>query len=139
MNGLLPIVDLAAKDAAAAIDRACRETGFFYVVGHGVPPALQHGAVLLGQRRPDEHRPARLLDRPAELGEAVAEDVATRLVDLAHLLREVLRLVERDGRGDLDRLERAVVEVALELGQGLHHLAVADHGAREIADIHSSW
>lgn len=41
MNGRLPIVDLAAGDAADAIDRACREVGFFYVVGHGVDEGLQ--------------------------------------------------------------------------------------------------
>ena len=45
--GSLPIVDIAplagagvaAASVAAAIDRACRESGFFYVVGHGVDPA----------------------------------------------------------------------------------------------------
>jgi isopenicillin N synthase-like dioxygenase len=38
----LPVVDLGdPPDAvAAAIDEACREVGFFYVVGHGVDPAL---------------------------------------------------------------------------------------------------
>jgi isopenicillin N synthase-like dioxygenase len=44
----IPIVDMAPlqgsdadRDAvAAAIDTACRETGFFYVVGHGVPADL---------------------------------------------------------------------------------------------------
>ena len=41
MNGLLPIVDLSAPEVTAAVDRACREHGFFYVVGHGVDPALQ--------------------------------------------------------------------------------------------------
>ena len=41
MNGQLPVVDLTASDAADAIDRACREVGFFYVVGHGVDDALQ--------------------------------------------------------------------------------------------------
>jgi isopenicillin N synthase-like dioxygenase len=41
VNGLLPIVDLADADAAAQIDRACREVGFFYVVGHGVDDGLQ--------------------------------------------------------------------------------------------------
>ena len=41
MNGLLPIVDLAASEVAGAVDRACREQGFFYVVGHGVDPDLQ--------------------------------------------------------------------------------------------------
>ncbi|HUP84866.1 MAG TPA: 2-oxoglutarate and iron-dependent oxygenase domain-containing protein [Acidimicrobiales bacterium] len=37
----IPVIDLSDVDVAApAIDRACRETGFFYVVGHGVDPAL---------------------------------------------------------------------------------------------------
>ena len=39
---MLPVVDLRspALDAAAAVDEACRGLGFFYVVGHGVDPAL---------------------------------------------------------------------------------------------------
>jgi isopenicillin N synthase-like dioxygenase len=39
---MLPVVDLRdpAAEAAAAIDDACRRVGFFYVVGHGVDPAL---------------------------------------------------------------------------------------------------
>ena len=45
-RGSLPIIDIAplSGDGAAAaavgaeIDRACRESGFFYVVGHGVDP-----------------------------------------------------------------------------------------------------
>ena len=41
MNGGLPVVDLTASDAAEHIDRACREVGFFYVVGHGVDEGLQ--------------------------------------------------------------------------------------------------
>jgi isopenicillin N synthase-like dioxygenase len=41
VNGELPVVDLGAGDAAGAIDRACREMGFFYVVGHGVDGELQ--------------------------------------------------------------------------------------------------
>lgn len=38
----LPVVDLSDSDAvvAGAIDAACREVGFFYVVGHGVDPEL---------------------------------------------------------------------------------------------------
>jgi isopenicillin N synthase-like dioxygenase len=39
----VPVVDLAVDDRAAVrdrIDRACREWGFFQVVGHGVAPGL---------------------------------------------------------------------------------------------------
>jgi isopenicillin N synthase-like dioxygenase len=37
----LPVVDLSAPaEAATAIDAACRDAGFFYVVGHGIDPAL---------------------------------------------------------------------------------------------------
>jgi isopenicillin N synthase-like dioxygenase len=44
----LPLIDVAPLVAgeddlavAEALDRACREVGFLYVVGHGVDPALQ--------------------------------------------------------------------------------------------------
>ena len=44
----LPVIDISAlvagddaAETAAAIDLACREHGFFYVVGHGVDPDLQ--------------------------------------------------------------------------------------------------
>ncbi len=45
----LPVIDVSALvdgtgdpgAVAAAIDAACREVGFFYVTGHGVPEALQ--------------------------------------------------------------------------------------------------
>ena len=41
MASELPVVDLSdLATAAPAIDRACREFGFFYVVGHAVDPAL---------------------------------------------------------------------------------------------------
>ncbi len=38
----LPVIDLSGPmvTTAAAIERACRDSGFFYVTGHGVPPAL---------------------------------------------------------------------------------------------------
>jgi isopenicillin N synthase-like dioxygenase len=35
----LPVIDMAQLDSAA-IERACRDSGFFYVTGHGVPSAL---------------------------------------------------------------------------------------------------
>ena len=34
---MIPVVDLRDARAPAAIDRACREIGFFQIVGHGVP------------------------------------------------------------------------------------------------------
>jgi len=44
----LPVIDMSGlragtglEAAASAIDIACRDTGFFYVVGHGVPRELQ--------------------------------------------------------------------------------------------------
>ena len=36
----VPVIDIAASSAAGAIGEACRESGFFYVVGHGVDFAL---------------------------------------------------------------------------------------------------
>jgi isopenicillin N synthase-like dioxygenase len=46
----IPVIDVAAlvngsperkHDVAAALGRACREVGFFYITGHGIPPALR--------------------------------------------------------------------------------------------------
>jgi len=36
----VPVVDLSAGDAAVALDRACTEVGFAYLVGHGVDERL---------------------------------------------------------------------------------------------------
>jgi isopenicillin N synthase-like dioxygenase len=36
----VPVIDLAGPDVAGRIDRACRDRGFFSVVGHGVDAAL---------------------------------------------------------------------------------------------------
>ncbi len=38
---MLPVIDLSAPDVPARIEAACRETGFFYVAGHGVPRVLR--------------------------------------------------------------------------------------------------
>jgi isopenicillin N synthase-like dioxygenase len=40
---MLPVIDLRAPDVPARIEAACRETGFFYVSGHGVPAGLRTG------------------------------------------------------------------------------------------------
>ena len=44
----VPVIDLGADGAGAAVDQACRESGFFSVVGHGIDQdlldALDHRA-----------------------------------------------------------------------------------------------
>jgi isopenicillin N synthase-like dioxygenase len=40
---MLPVIDLTASDVPARIESACRDTGFFYVAGHGVPATLRAG------------------------------------------------------------------------------------------------
>lgn len=49
VSGVLPIIDLSLLDGPAPesretlareLDRTCRETGFFYVKGHGIPASL---------------------------------------------------------------------------------------------------
>lgn len=54
----LPIIDIAPLaahagdrlDVAAQVSRACRESGFFYIVGHGVDESLQRRLVDLSRR-----------------------------------------------------------------------------------------
>ena len=66
---------------------------------------------------------------PAGLRETGAEHVAAASIDLAHLAWIVGRLAECDDRCDLDRLERAVVEVRLQLRQRLHGVCLSDREA----------
>ena len=49
---LVPTIDLSGEPGAVAreIDRACRDVGFFQVVGHGVDPAVADTAWHLAQR-----------------------------------------------------------------------------------------
>jgi len=49
---MIPIVDISrpAAEAAAAIRAACRDTGFFYAVGHGVAPGLIAGQFAWARR-----------------------------------------------------------------------------------------
>ena len=88
-----------------------------------------HGAVGLGDLRPDVHRGLRDLDRPAGLVQALHHHVAALLVLLAVLLDAFLRAFERDDGGHLDRREGAVVVVALHARQRVHHLGVTHHVA----------
>jgi hypothetical protein len=57
----IPVIDVAplmtgspeqAKAVAAALGQACREVGFFYITGHGIPPELRF------ERRPPSPGPA---------------------------------------------------------------------------------
>ena len=66
--------------------------------------------------------------QPARV-EPGAERVAPRLVDPAHLERMVGPLVHGHDRRDLDRLERAVVEVRLQTRERRDHVGVADEEA----------
>jgi hypothetical protein len=76
VNGLLPNVDLREADAAAAIDRACREVGFFYVVGidileRGADRAIDELTVEL----PDESLVELLLNEIKAVDGAAVEDI----------------------------------------------------------------
>src|SRR5215469_16400359 len=67
-----------------------------------------------GQRRPEEHRAARLFDRPAGALESGHQHVAALLVHRTDLTRLVAALTQRDDRGDLNGLEDTVIEIALD-------------------------
>ena len=41
---VVPVLDLADADVSSAIDRACREVGFFQVVGHGLDADVEQAA-----------------------------------------------------------------------------------------------
>lgn len=62
----LPIVDLRDDGAAAATDAACRDVGFFYVVGHDVDDGLQQrleDSARAFFARPDEEKSAIAMSR----------------------------------------------------------------------------
>lgn len=54
MPSRLPIIDLSAsrdpREIGASIDAACRDRGFFYVVGHGVDASLIEATFAISQR-----------------------------------------------------------------------------------------
>src|SRR5690606_5857704 len=88
-----------------------------------------HRLVGIGDLGPDVHRRLGHVDVPAEVGEPPREHVAPLLVAEAHLLDVVLRSLERGDRRHLHRREHAVVVVALDAGERIDELAVADHEA----------
>ena len=57
VSGRIPLVDLAGARTpegrariAEAIARCCRDTGFFYVVNHGIPADVVSGAFAASRR-----------------------------------------------------------------------------------------
>ena len=84
------------------------------------------GAIALGQGRPYEHRSARLLDGPTGAIETVHQHIAALLINGADLARIVLALAQSDDGGDLDGLENAVIQVALDARQRADHAGVAE-------------
>ena len=72
----------------------------------------------LGDASPDEHGGAGRLGLPAEAVEAVHEGVAAAAIDLGDVGDALLRAFEGTDAGDLERGEGAVVEVALDAGEG---------------------
>ncbi|CAI5493758.1 unnamed protein product [Closterium sp. Naga37s-1] len=67
----IPVVDLSAGEAAcaAAVDKACREVGFFLLANHGVPRQLMADAF---------HQTRLLFGLPAEAKAAVRQDSNNR-------------------------------------------------------------
>lgn len=46
----IPVIDLAANNAAWEVHKACRETGFFYIANHGISPSLIEGQFAWSKR-----------------------------------------------------------------------------------------
>jgi len=70
MSATIPVIDIAPlvagdtggeRDVADQIGKACRDIGFFYITGHGVPPALRLSVF---------HTAAKFFAGPAEIKEA---------------------------------------------------------------------
>ena len=84
-------------------------------------------AVGLGNFGPDEHGGLGRRRPASRLVEAFDEHVAAAAVGVADLRDALLRPFERGDGRDLDGREGAVIEVALEAGEGGDELLVADH------------
>ena len=46
----MPVVDLGAAGPPAAIDRACRDVGFFAIAGHGIAPSRRTEVIAAARR-----------------------------------------------------------------------------------------
>ncbi len=83
-------------------------------------------SVRLGDLCPGEHRPPRRGYVPAGAKQAAHKHISPVLVGVAYFCGKVLIFVHHDRRGDLDWLERAVVQVALQLRKRCYGFGVAD-------------
>ena len=75
---------------------------------------------------PDEHGGQRFVHVPSDSVQAADQHITALLIAQHRLFDTVLRPVERDDAGDLQGLEDAIVEIALDLGQRPDDFAVAD-------------
>ncbi|TQS43186.1 isopenicillin N synthase family dioxygenase [Cryptosporangium phraense] len=55
-----PVIDLTSPDAPALIDEACRNVGFFQVVGHGIPQSLMDSVFDVADRFFGQELPAKM-------------------------------------------------------------------------------
>ena len=81
--------------------------------------------VALRDPAPDEHRGLRGIDLPSAQSQPLDERVPPLAVRFRSLAGEFLAFAQRDDRGDLDGLEHAVVQVALDARQRVDHLRVS--------------
>src|SRR5207253_3301045 len=84
-----------------------------------------HGSVRVWDAGPDKHGRQGFFDLPSDAVQSVDQGIAPVPIELHGFLDAVLGAVQCDDGGDLDRLEDAVVEVALDLLQGSDHLGIA--------------
>jgi isopenicillin N synthase-like dioxygenase len=81
----VPVIDIGsltatgpeAPDIAARIGQACRELGFFYVVGHGVPEELSLRLARLSRQFVAQDEATKILIRMARRGAATSQSGAS--------------------------------------------------------------
>src|SRR5262245_31693356 len=78
-----------------------------------------HLLAALGNLGPNKHRAFGLLDVPADAGKAVNQNIPAAAIGLADDLDRILGPIECVNRGDLDGLEHAVVQIALDARQSI--------------------
>src|SRR5688572_19433267 len=116
--------DMGVAVLAKSDTRRDRHLGFLQQIFCEVDGA--HLLSRLRDFRPDEHRPFWFRNFPAGALETVNQRIAPPFVHETNFLDAVLRPVESLDRGDLNRLENPVVEIALDARQRVNYVLVAD-------------